>query len=259
MSSISRRDFLKLGGAALLSAAFAPVVQALAEPSIQTVLYHGSPRHPKVALTYDDDYLVNVLQKLEKTLDKNPQTHITLFPVGEALLSNQTKDPGIWKRFYDRGHEIGYHSFHHDNLALFKTEDVLRDYDQWLDALREVLGIDPQVRFARPPFGNVSQPFLNLCKARGLVCTMWSWGWGDISSDDSMANIVPKTKNGDIVLMHTRTVDWETSEQGMPWLTDHGISAVTLRELYRDLQMERIDSAGCDAGTNGSLTRTCLD
>ena len=74
-----------------------------------------------------------------------------------------------------------------------------------------------------------------------------------------MANIVPKTKNGDIVLMHTRTVDWETSEQGMPWLTDHGISAVTLRELYRDLQMERIDSAGCDAGTNGSLTRTCLD
>jgi peptidoglycan/xylan/chitin deacetylase (PgdA/CDA1 family) len=259
MSSISRRDFLKLGGAALLSAALAPVTQALAATPTQTVLYHGSLKRPKIALSYDDCHLVTMLQKLEKTLERHPQVHITLFPVGEAIVSTEAKDPGIWKRFFQKGHEIGYHSFYHDNLELFKTEDVLRDYDRCMDALRAALGTEPQVRFARPPFGNVSQSFLNLCRIRGLVCTMWSWGWGSDSSADAMANIVPKTKYGDIVLMHTRSMDMSTTEAALPWLAQRKISAVTLRELYRDLQLERIDSAGCDADANNSLTRTCLD
>jgi peptidoglycan/xylan/chitin deacetylase (PgdA/CDA1 family) len=259
MSSISRRDFLKLGGAAMLAAASSPVMRVLADSTAPSVFSRGSKRIPKVALTYDDCHLVTMLQKLEKMLDQYPDFRVTLFPVGEALLSNETKDPGIWKRFVQRGHDIGYHSFNHDDLELFKTEDVLRDYDHWLDALRQVLGFEPLVHFARPPFGNVSPPFLDLCKERGLVCTMWSWGWGGTDLADVVTYNVPKTKNGDIVLMHTRTFDMDVTSAGLPWLAANGIRAVSLRRLYYDFRKEQSESKGCDAATGSSLTRTCID
>ena len=255
----SRRDILKLGGAALLSAALSPVLRTLAEPAAPSVFSRGLARLPKVALTYDDCYLVTVMQKLEKTLSANPNVRITLFPVGEALLSTDSKDPGIWKRFAGRGHEIGYHSFHHDNLQVFKTEDVIRDYDRWFDALRQVLGKEPLVHFARPPYGNVSPQFLELCQERGLICTMWSWGWGGTNLDDTVKYTVPKTKNGDIVLLHTRTFDFEATEAGLPWLASQGIQAVTLKQLYYDFRKEQNESKGCESSIESSLTRTCID
>ena len=257
--SISRRDVLKLSSAALLSAAVSPILNALAEPAAPSVFSRGLTRLPKVALTYDDCYLVTVLQKLEKTLNANPDVRVTFFPVGEALLSTDGKDAGIWKRFASRGHEIGYHSYYHDNLALFSTVDVIRDYDRWLDALRQVLGKEPLVHFARPPYGNVCPQFLELCKERGLICTMWSWGWGGTNLDDTVKYTVPKTKNGDIVLMHIRTFDIEATDSGLPWLASQGLQAVTLRQLYYDFRKEESESKGCESTTSSSLTRTCID
>jgi peptidoglycan/xylan/chitin deacetylase (PgdA/CDA1 family) len=255
----SRRDFLKLGASALLAGALSPVLPALAHHENPSVFWRGLARSPKVALTYDDCYLVTVMQKLEKALESHPAMRVTLFPVGEALLSTDEKDPGIWKRFTGKGHEIGYHSFHHDNLQLFKTEDVIKDYDRWLDALRKVLGREPLIHFARPPYGNVSPPFLELCEARNLVCAMWSWGWGGTVLDDTVKYTIPKTKNGDIVLLHSRTFDINATNAGLPWLESQGMEAVTLRQLYYDYRKDQSESKGCESSAGSSLTRTCID
>lgn len=259
--SLTRRDFLKLGGAALLSSALAPVTSTLAASVTPTapVIYRGSRRFPKIALTVDDNDLVHLVQRLESELDAHPNFHITFFPVGKVLLSNDSKDPGIWKRLIEKGHEIGYHSFNHDNLEFFRTEKVIEDFDRWRDALRQVLQTEYDVRFARPPYGNGSPQFLEMCRARGLVCTMWSWGWGGTDSADVLKYTVPKTKNGDIVLMHTRTIDVETIGVALPWAAAQGIGLATLRELYFDLQKEEKQPKGCEASPGSSLTRTCMD
>jgi peptidoglycan/xylan/chitin deacetylase (PgdA/CDA1 family) len=257
--SLSRRDILKFGGAAMLASAFRPALQALADTKPPEVFSRGSMRLPKVALTIDDCYLVHLVQNMEKTLAGFPDMRVTFFPVGEALLSNDQKDPGIWKRIADQGHDIGYHSFHHDNLQVFSEQAVFDDYDKWLDALRKVLGREPRVYFARPPYGNVSPQFLSLCKQRGLVCTMWSWGWGGTDLQDTIQYTVPKTKNGDIVLMHTRTFDSNVMVDGLPWLKDHGMRAVSLRELYYDFRKEQVEPQGCETTTTSSLTRTCIE
>jgi len=257
MTSITRRDFLKLSGLSALSAAFFRFEPALTGNQEQPILYQGSSHFSRVALTYDDCYLVTMLHKLEEILDGQPGVRVTLFAVGEALLNNQSKDPGIWKRFYKKGHEIGYHSFDHTNPQVMSPENVVADYDRWLDALREVLEEEPVVRFARPPFGNASPSFLYMCAKRGVVPTMWSTGWG--GPTESVVNYtVPKIKQGDIVLLHTRPEDMETTAEALPELAEKGIQPVTMSRLYLDWLKEQNESKGCYADP-ASPMRTCIE
>lgn len=257
MKTISRRDFLKLGSLSLLSAGLLDFEPALAKYQTQPVIYKGSVHFNRVALTYDDCYLVTMLHRLEKILEQHPQVHITLFPVGKALLNNEQKDPGIWKRFQKSGHEIGYHSFDHINPQVVSSENVVADYDRWLDALREVLAEEPVVHFARPPFGNTSPSFLDMCAQRGLVPTMWSTGWG--GATESVVNYtVPKIQPGDIVLLHTRIEDMDTTEEALPELAQRGIQAVTMSQLYLDWLKAQNESQGCYADPYSS-SRTCIE
>src|SRR5512143_2040472 len=118
MKNFSRRDFLKLGGAALLAASLPSLEFVQAEsPKPAPLIYHGSARQRYVALTYDDCYLLQRLQELETLLDQFPEFKITLFPVGVAIQNLQRQDSSIWNRFYDKGHEIGYHSWDHKNFS----------------------------------------------------------------------------------------------------------------------------------------------
>lgn len=256
--SITRRDFLKFGGAALLTAAMGKFRPQPSPPQEQAILWQGSPRYPRVALTYDDCYSIDKLQHLEAILAQNLGVQVTLFPVGTTLYSNEEKDKGIWKRFHKNGHEIGYHSFDHINPEVVSTENELADFDKWMQALQDVLDIEPVVRFARPPFGNTSPSFLNMCAQRGQVPTMWSTGWGG-GTEDVVNYTVPKIRNGDIVLLHTRAEDIATTEEALPELAERGIQAVTMSRLYLDLLKEQNESEGCETAAPPSLTQTCIE
>ena len=235
MKPISRRDFLKISGLSFMSTAFLQLDPSSIPYQEQPVLFKGSSNHNRVALTYDDCYLVTMLRRLENILETHPDVRVTLFPVGEALLTTEQKEPGIWKRLHQQGHEIGYHSFDHTNPDVMSNEKVLADFDQWLDALSTVLREEPSVRFARPPFGNTSPSFLNMCNKRGLVPTMWSTGWGGYT-EDVVSYTVPKVQYGDIVLLHTRIEDMDTTEKAKR------ISRLLLDFYLFSEDMHRIDN-----------------
>jgi peptidoglycan/xylan/chitin deacetylase (PgdA/CDA1 family) len=266
---VSRRDFLRLGSAAMLSVLLPPARRTAAAPRLAPVIYHGSNFYPRIAVTYDDCLLVTRLHMLQEVLTDNPQARVTLFPVGQALLNNELKDPGIWKWFFSRGHEFGYHSWDHTDPWVLSGAQVLADYDRWQSALYQVLGAEPLVRFARPPFGNLSGSFLNMCAARGKVATMWSTGFG--GAVDAGVTAAKRAHYGDIALMHTRNQpaiseinqeeswDMTISAQILPYFKDAGIECVTLSRLYDDLVREQRDSQGCQVGVGQSPTRVCLD
>ena len=255
---LSRRDFLKLTGSSLLATALLNVGLAQAEESNSApLIWHGSTRRRYIALTYDDCYLLRRMHDLEKLLDQCTEVKITLFPVGVALLNLERQDAGIWKRFLDKGHEIGYHSWDHNNFSVMSPQAAREDYARWLVALTSVLGSPPKVRFGRPTFGSRSHSFDLVCSENGLVSTMWSTGWGGQVENGLRA--AKHSKNGDIVLLHIRTEDIDTSRAAYPWLRENGWSAVTLSKLYDDLLLERYNPEGCEADVSSSLTRTCIE
>ncbi len=266
---LSRRDFLKLGGIALLSSTFPRLHLTASDPATPPIIYRGSTFYRRIAITYDDCQLLTRLMMLQQSLTDNPDAHVTLFPVGQALLSNEAKKAGIWKWFYSRGHEFGYHSWDHTNPFVLSNSQLLDDYDRWENALYQVLGDRPQVRFARPPFGNLSDSFLNMCVQRGKVATMWSTGFG--GAIDVGVNTAKHAQNGDIALMHTRNQpaipnigqeeswDMTITAQILPYFTSVGMECVGLSVLYDDLIREQNDSSGCSIGDGDPLTRSCLD
>jgi len=255
---LSRRDFLKLGGAALLGLAGARFIPTRQENKFTApLIYNGSRKHRYMAFTYDDCYLLNRMQDLEVLLDEFPDFHVTFFPVGAKLLDLDRQDKGIWKRLVKKGHEIGYHTFDHVNLSVITPETALEDFDKWNNALTEVLGAPYQVKFVRPTYDVISYTLDTLCQARGLVAVLFSIGGG--GKPELVMNAIRAGKNGDIVQMHIRTEDYNSSMQAFPYLKEQGIGAVTLSRLYDDLLRERINPDGCELDTGASLTRTCLE
>jgi hypothetical protein len=113
------------------------------------------------------------------------------------------------------------------------------------------------VRFARPPFGNTSPSFLNMCAQRGLVPTMWSTGWGG-PTESVITYTVPKIQRGDIVLLHTRPEDMDTTADALPELAARNIQPVTLSRLYLDLLKEQNESKGCYTDPTSPM-RTCIE
>ncbi|MBN1304074.1 MAG: polysaccharide deacetylase family protein [Anaerolineales bacterium] len=250
----SRREFLKLSGAALGALALKPFSPPKLDRPAEHALWKGSPNFPVAALTVDDCYLSSMLQELDIVLSTQPDVKITLFAVGETFENNESKIPGIWRTFYDKGHEYAYHSFSHINPGVQSTETIIEDYDRWFNACARVLGVEPQVRFARPPFGVVTQSFLGMCAARNLIPTMWSTGWGGPYENASSA--IRKTSNGDIVLLHTRIEDVKNVKQALEVdLLDTRLRFVTMSELY---YMYLVDQNGFNHCTDSpSRLQTC--
>ena len=256
---LSRRDFLKLGGAALLGLAGTRFVLAQQQDDNFTapLIYNGSRKYRYMAFTYDDCYLLSRMHDLEALLDEFPDFHVTFFPVGEKLLDLDQQDKGIWKRLVEKGHEIGYHTFDHVNLSVMSLQTALEDFDKWNNALTEVLGRRYEVKFVRPTYDVISYTLDALCQERGLVAVLYSIGGG--GEPELVMNAIRTGRNGDIVQMHIRTQDYDSSKQAFPYLKQEGIGAVTLSRLYDDLLREKINSDGCDINTGTALTRTCLD
>jgi len=256
---LSRRDFLKLGGAAMLAAALPRLdFPNAGETDPAPLIWKGSARRRYVAMTYDDCTWLTRMHEMEALLEEYPDVRITLFPTGENIVSKNAQDPGIWNRFYDKGHDIGYHSWDHTSFGVMSPEAALADFDRWMEAYVEAMGFQPPVRFARPTYGVLSPSFDALCKERGLVGVMWSAAGGG-ETTTVMNNTFHKIQNGDIVLFHFRLDGIANSRAAFPYLKEQGIGAVTISTLYDDLLREQNQPDGCDLAPTISLTRTCMD
>ena len=259
MADFSRRDFLKIGAAALLGLSAGRFVPSVEDSPYfsSPLLWRGSRKFRRMAFTYDDCYLLNKMQALEKLLDEYPGFKVTFFPVGQKIPRLEEQDRGIWKRLVEKGHEIGYHTYDHVNLGVMSPAAALMDYDKWRDALNQALGVEYETRFVRPPYDIISHTLDVLCRERGLVAALFSIGGG--GEPDVVARAIQKGRGGDIVQMHIRTQDYNSSVQVFPWLKENGWELATMSRLYDDYLRETAGMEGCENNAGISLIKTCAE
>lgn len=242
---LTRREFLRIASTFLSSALWGRVVPALAAPPDPLIVFHGKREVPSVALTFDDCISCRLLQELERRLDRESVVKVTFFPAGFALVNTARRDPGLWKRLIDRGHEVGYHGHAHEYASCLSPEEMRSDFVRWCEAFGEVLGSVPDVRFARPPYGDLGRSFLQLCRERNLVVAMWSANWGKREAFRRM-------RAGDIGLLHIRQSDVDLMQEILLLLHNRGFQATTLSELCFPDDLDDGGGAGPSTSRTGS-------
>ncbi|MFW6281999.1 MAG: polysaccharide deacetylase family protein [bacterium] len=165
----------------------------------------------RIALTFDDgpDEL-NTPVILDILAEKNVKA--TFFLLGE----NVKLFPEITKRIHDEGHQIGNHSWSHDNFRELENEQVLnKEILPTSEKIEEITGLYP--RLLRPPFGAINDETIETLGEKNWQIVNWSidsYDW-HISRDnpDEIVNRMKRLHHpGGIVLLHNNFQSRVTTE-----------------------------------------------
>jgi peptidoglycan/xylan/chitin deacetylase (PgdA/CDA1 family) len=152
---------------------------------------------PCVALTFDDGPDRQVTPRILDTL-RNYQARATFYVVGREVAGKED----ILRRMYAEGHEIGNHSWSHQDFKSLHDQDIEREIAS-TQAVIAGAGVPAPVTF-RPPYGAVDD------RVRAHVSyPMVRW---DVDTEDwltkdparVMTHLQQDVRPGSIILMHDR-------------------------------------------------------
>jgi peptidoglycan/xylan/chitin deacetylase (PgdA/CDA1 family) len=163
-----------------------------------TVRYYVETAEPVVAFTFDDgpgpQWTPMVLDTLEAA-----GVPATFFMVGRQLRAHA----GLVRGRLD-AHEVGNHSWSHDDLATLDLRGVAAELTRTHELIGEVTGRAPELM--RPPYGHLGGSTLLAADSLGYDVVLWSQQMRERAfADDPDAQvraIVDAVRPGDIVLAH---------------------------------------------------------
>lgn len=149
-----------------------------------------------VALTFDDGPSGRFTQRLLDGLyDRGAKA--TFLLCGYRI----QQYPELTQRIADEGHEIGIHGYSHKTMKNMSRRSIAQEIMDTEALLPEGC----RARFLRPPGGFLSDPVVEVAKARGLPILKWSvdprdWATGDTAAIETA--VLDRIRDGDIVLLH---------------------------------------------------------
>lgn len=192
-----------------LLAGLVALVLAIAQPvwslySIARGIRSGAPLHvhPVVALTYDDGPRLPETLDLLAVLEKE-EVPATFFQTGRDI----EKYPDVVKKVAAAGHEIGNHSYSHQEMVWRSPAFIESELARTDQALVD-LGI-PKPKLMRPPFGKrlLILPWYLWLRRQSLI--LWAVDSSDYLDGITAAQITERVlaqiktgPTGPIVLMH---------------------------------------------------------
>jgi peptidoglycan/xylan/chitin deacetylase (PgdA/CDA1 family) len=202
-------------------------------------VWHGTPKSPALALTFDDGPDPEFTPKVLDLLRRH-DARATFFVVGQRAEAH----PELVLRAASEGHLIGSHTYSHAHTFHFWTaRRMASDVQRGIDVVRKITGSAP--RWFRPPQG-LRVPTLRDALARvksATSCVTWSVRGIDAtsrSSDAIVARVAKGLRRGAIVTLHDgrgfggtndRTPTLSALEQLLPMIDARGLSCVTLDAL----------------------------
>ena len=193
------------------------------------VLNHGDRNSRKIAITVDDGYEPEYYWE-DVALCREYGITMTFFPIGKAL---KEEDREHWKDALDAGCEIGSHTDAHIRLGLGTPWETIWSLGHFQQTLDEVLGFHYEVRWMRPPYGNIDDENGN---SHAIRTAIEVFGYDHIVrwdvSQTKAKEAIKKVQNGSILLFHTRKKDTDCLKELIPMLLEKGFEPVTVSELF---------------------------
>lgn len=154
-----------------------------------------------IALSFDAAWGADKTQGIIDIMNRNEATG-TFFLVGFWL----DKYGEETKAIANAGFEIGNHSKNHLNMPRLDKDEIVSEIKYVNDKVNELTNIKP--KYFRAPFGDYDNKLMTVLEDMDMVGVQWSidsLDWKGLSADEIVNRVVPKAKNGDIVLFHNNS------------------------------------------------------
>lgn len=148
--------------------------------------------------------------------------------------------PELTQRIFAEGHEIGIHGYSHKTMKGMSRRCIAQEI---MDT-EALLPAGCHARFLRPPGGFLSDPVVEVARARGMPILKWSvdpkdWATGDPSAIETA--VLSRIRDGDIVLLHDMSQSSVDAALAIvDQLLEEDFEFVTVSELARIRQAKLI-------------------
>lgn len=162
------------------------------------VIWSVPTEEPLVAFSFDDGPDPELTPRIMDILDRYEVT-ATFFTVG----FNAHRRPDLLADLVAAGHEIGNHTWMHDDLTTQESTEARRSIALGAQAVKAAVGASP--RYFRPPRGQLTGTAMRYAAEKGNDIVLWSVGRGDKGTghpDSIRDHMLGKATSGDIVLLH---------------------------------------------------------
>jgi peptidoglycan/xylan/chitin deacetylase (PgdA/CDA1 family) len=153
---------------------------------------------PVVALTFDDGPDPEFTPRILDVLARHG-VHATFNVMGY----NAIRHADLLRAVVEAGHELGNHTWTHQDLAFQSAAATLRQLERGRRAIEATAGVRP--RFFRPPRGELTGAAVHAAAELGHDVLLWSVtrGPGGISTPRAVADHIAGTvAPGDVVALH---------------------------------------------------------
>ena len=161
-------------------------------------IYKVDTDDKKISLSFDVAWGSNNIDEILNILDKH-NAKATFFLVGSWVDDNEE----LVKKIHSKGHELGNHSNTHSNTTVLSDEDTLDEIKLTTDKIEKIT--DEEVTLYRPPFGEVDDKTMDICKSLGYQVVKWdidSLDWKEIGTQHIIDRVIRNSEPGSIVLFH---------------------------------------------------------
>lgn len=161
--------------------------------------YYKRNNEKKIALTFDDGPHPIYTKKIIDILKKY-NVRATFFIIGE----NAKYYGGVLKEVVSAGHELGNHTFSHQNIKNKSAEELILELNECTDAIYQSCG--ERTALFRPPGGIMADICIedsNILSEYNII--YWSidtHDWAHEPPHKIAENVTKNIKSGDIILMH---------------------------------------------------------
>ncbi|GHC81480.1 hypothetical protein GCM10007079_21500 [Nocardiopsis terrae] len=178
-----------------------------------------------VALTFDDGPGEHTEELLD-TLDEY-DAKATFYVLGSLV----DEFPEIVERTHAEGHELGNHTWKHDDLTTLSAAGVTKDLDRTDKAIQEVTGELPPT--LRPPYGALNGTVRSATRHPIILWDVDTMDWQSRDTDAVAQHALEETQPGSVVLFHDiHKTSVDAIPEVLEGLHGDGYHFVTVSEIF---------------------------